>query len=109
MSERAARTQLVAVQERLDAHEASVAKYKRQLQARTDDLATQRAVNQQLMLKKEEVEWQLLAAIAQVWRGLVGAGCQILSVKSMYTHAALSQEVSNQQMYVLLLTLSSCN
>jgi hypothetical protein len=46
-----------------------VAKLKRQLQARTDDLATQRAVNQQLMLKKEEVEWQLLAAIAQVRQG----------------------------------------
>lgn len=66
MSERDARTQLVELQERLDSREAAVAKLKKQLQSRSDDLATQRAVNQQLMLKKEEVEWQLLAAIAQV-------------------------------------------
>ena len=37
-----------------------------QLQERKDDLVTQRAVNQQLMLKKEEVEWQLMAALAKV-------------------------------------------
>lgn len=66
MSERDARTQLVELQERLDSREAAVANLKKQLQSRSDDLATQRAVNQQLMLKKEEVEWQLLAAIAQV-------------------------------------------
>lgn len=66
MSERDARTQLVELQERLDSREAAVAKLKKQLQTRSDDLSTQRAVNQQLMLKKEETEWQLLAAIAQV-------------------------------------------
>lgn len=66
MSERAVRTQIVELQERLDAQETSIAKLQKQLQARCDDLATQRAVNQQLMMKKEEVEWQLLAAIAQV-------------------------------------------
>jgi fructoselysine-6-P-deglycase FrlB-like protein len=41
-------------------------KLQKALQARTDELVTQRAVNQQLMLKKEDVEWQLMAAIAQV-------------------------------------------
>lgn len=66
MSERAARTQIVELQERLDAQDATVLKLQKQLQARSDGLATQRAVNQQLMMKKEEVEWQLLAAIAQV-------------------------------------------
>ena len=66
MSERAARTQLVDLQTQLSAKGAAVSKLKQKLQARCDDLATQRAVNQQLMLKKEEVEWQLLAAIAQV-------------------------------------------
>jgi hypothetical protein len=66
MSERAARGQLAEQQEQLASLEASVAKLKGKLQSRSDDLATQRAVNQQLMLKKEEVEWQLLAAIAQV-------------------------------------------
>lgn len=76
MSERAARGQLAEQQEQLASLEASVAKLKGKLQSRSDDLATQRAVNQQLMLKKEEVEWQLLAAIAQVRdvAGL-GAGC----------------------------------
>lgn len=66
MSERAARAQLAELQGQLSAKDSSVSKLKKQLQARADDLATQRAVNQQLMLKKEEVEWQLLAAIAQV-------------------------------------------
>jgi hypothetical protein len=37
-----------------------------QLQERKDEIVTQRAVNQQLMLKKEEVEWQLMAAMAKV-------------------------------------------
>jgi hypothetical protein len=68
MSERDARAQLAELQERLDAQEVSLTKLKAKLQARSDDLATQRAVNQQLMLKKEEVEWQLLATIAQVCR-----------------------------------------
>lgn len=78
MSERAACAQLAEQQEQLSQLEASVTKLKRQLQARSDDLATQRAVNQQLMLKKEEVEWQLLAAIAQVgaMHGHVHAGCE---------------------------------
>jgi hypothetical protein len=31
-----------------------------------DELSTQRAVNRQLMLKKEEVEWQLMGALAKV-------------------------------------------
>lgn len=66
MSERDARAQLADLQERLDTQEASLTKLRAKLQARSDDLATQRAVNQQLMLKKEETEWQLLAAIAQV-------------------------------------------
>jgi multidrug resistance efflux pump len=74
MSERDARAQLAEVQERLDMHEASLTKLRAKLQARSDDLATQRAVNQQLMLKKEETEWQLLAAIAQV-RGLSWQQC----------------------------------
>lgn len=79
MSERAARAQLADAEGQLSAQEASVAKLKKQLQARADDLATQRAVNQQLMLKKEEVEWQLLAAIAQV-RACVCLRCYVYMV-----------------------------
>jgi hypothetical protein len=64
MSERDARTQLVELQERLDSRDAAVAKLKKQLQSRSDDLATQRAVNQQLMLKKEEVGCRMLVGAA---------------------------------------------
>ena len=68
MSERNARAQLAEQESQLSAAEAEIAKLKKNLQARSDDLMTQRAVNQQLMLKKEEVEWQLMAAIAKVGR-----------------------------------------
>jgi hypothetical protein len=66
MSERAARAQLAEVQEQLAGLIAERDKLAGKVQARNDELATQRAVNQQLMLKKEEVEWQLMAAIAKV-------------------------------------------
>jgi hypothetical protein len=66
MSERSARAQLAEVQEQLAGLTAEREKLAGKVQARNDDLATQRAVNQQLMLKKEEVEWQLMAAIAKV-------------------------------------------
>ena len=68
-----------------------MAKLKGKLQSRSDDLATQRAVNQQLMLKKEEVEWQLLAAIAQV-RDVAGLGAGCVCVGGCYrkpTHSLL--------------------
>jgi hypothetical protein len=48
---------------------AEVAALQQQLTDRSDDLTTQRAVNTQLMLKKEEVEWQLMAALAKVGGG----------------------------------------
>lgn len=66
MSERSARAQLAEQQSQLAAAETDTAKLKKSLQSRSDELMTQRAVNQQLMLKKEEVEWQLMAAIAKV-------------------------------------------
>eukprot|EP00775_Hariotina_reticulata_P005126 gene5126-5366_t len=65
MSERTARAQLAELQMQLETDEEARVKLQKALQARADELATQRAVNQQLMLKKEEVEWQLMAAIAQ--------------------------------------------
>ncbi len=49
-----------------------------QLQAALDDVTTQRAVNQQLMLKKEEIEWQLMTELAARVRGgrqRPGGGC----------------------------------
>lgn len=75
MSERAARAQLAEMQSQLAELEAERDKLRGKLQARSDELMTQRAVNQQLMLKKEEVEWQLMAAIAKVstqgmWQGV---------------------------------------
>jgi hypothetical protein len=66
MSERSARAQLAEVQEQLAGLTAEREKLAGKVQSRNDELATQRAVNQQLMLKKEEVEWQLMAAIAKV-------------------------------------------
>lgn len=66
MSERAARAQLAEQQEQLALLSAERDKLAGKVTARNDELATQRAVNQQLMLKKEEVEWQLMAAIAKV-------------------------------------------
>lgn len=66
MSERSARAQLAEQQSQLAALEEDMQKLRDSLESRTDDLMTQRAVNQQLMLKKEEVEWQLMAAIAKV-------------------------------------------
>jgi maltodextrin utilization protein YvdJ len=66
MSERSARAQLAEVQEQLAGLTAERDKLAGKVQSRNDELATQRAVNQQLMLKKEEVEWQLMAAIAKV-------------------------------------------
>lgn len=66
MSERTARAQLAEQQSHLAAAAADVEQLKASIQTKSDELLTQRAVNQQLMLKKEEVEWQLMAAIAKV-------------------------------------------
>eukprot|EP00878_Enallax_costatus_P010237 GHUV01010686.1.p2 GENE.GHUV01010686.1~~GHUV01010686.1.p2 ORF type:complete len:246 (+),score=109.41 GHUV01010686.1:1218-1955(+) len=69
MSERTARAQLAEQQSQLAAAEADIAQLKKSVQSKSDELLTQRAVNQQLMMKKEEVEWQLMAAIAKVGLG----------------------------------------
>lgn len=66
MSEQDALKKLGGLESSLAAAQCEVARVKGLLQERQDELATQRAVNQQLMLKKEEVEWQLMAAIAKV-------------------------------------------
>eukprot|EP00879_Flechtneria_rotunda_P013727 GHRR01014339.1.p1 GENE.GHRR01014339.1~~GHRR01014339.1.p1 ORF type:complete len:324 (+),score=132.93 GHRR01014339.1:1948-2919(+) len=66
MSERTARAQLAEQQSGLDNLTLTKAQLQQALEERTDELSTQRAVNQQLMLKKEETEWQLMAAIAKV-------------------------------------------
>ncbi len=69
LSERAARAQLATEQGAADEQRAKAKELAEALSTVRDELATSRAVNQQLMLKKEDVEWQLMAAIARV-RGL---------------------------------------
>jgi hypothetical protein len=66
MSERAARAQLADSASAAASLGSKVVRLKARLAAASDEAATQRAVNAQLMARKQEVEWQLLTALAQV-------------------------------------------
>lgn len=66
VSEQSACSKLASLEARVDDGQVRITALQSELQSALDDLATQRAVNQQLMMKKEEVEWELMAALAEV-------------------------------------------
>jgi hypothetical protein len=65
-AERAALAQLEALERRAEAAEAAAAALRQQLQQAQEAVAAQQRINRQVMQRKEEVEWQLMAALAQV-------------------------------------------
>lgn len=75
MAESAAVSQLAGLQARVSQLEEALVRQQEQASRLTCELDTQHAVNRQLMSKKEEVEWQLMAALAKVGAPLPAA-CQ---------------------------------
>ena len=66
MTEQSALSQVAGLKDTIAQLERSVAEQQEYLSQLQASYETQLGVNRQLMAKKEEVEWQLMSALAQV-------------------------------------------